>query len=269
MKDILEKVILHLKSKKGGYCRIKHKRGWLEYLKDGDLIFRPDELHHTLRQVIDRDGNRPRGDKLFCLRRKVKFTAKEDKSPYRPEEALERFIIVSNPDNFYNQIPIGGGKESIDIGIRENDSKFVFVELKPWQSTNSPLYALIENLKNLIEYRIIHKRKIKVIPKYDHLELLILAPQAYYEEYKLIDNQGVAQADKITILKETLNAISTEFETAISFMAIQMNKQDFFRVCSNIYEDRGIEGQDKITLSRKDIIPVLSKDKWKLVVNSA
>jgi hypothetical protein len=96
-----------------------------------------------------------------------------------------------------------------------------------------------------------------------------LAPQAYYEEYKLIDNQGVAQADKITIFKETLNAISTEFETAISFMALQINKQDFFRVCSNIYEDRGIEGQDKITLSRKDTIPVLAKDKWKLVVDSA
>ena len=68
MKDILEKVISRLKSEKGGYCRIKHKRGWLEYLEDGDLIFRPYELHHTLRQVIDRDDNRPRGDKLFCLK---------------------------------------------------------------------------------------------------------------------------------------------------------------------------------------------------------
>jgi len=269
MKDILEKVISRIKSEKGGYCRIKHKRGWLEYLEDGDLIFRPYELHHILRQVIDRDDNRPRGDKLFCLRRKVKFTAKEDKSPYRPEEALERFIIVSNPDNFYNQMPIGGRKESIDIVIEESNSKFIFVELKPWESTNSPLYALIESLKNLIEYRIIHERNIKIIPKYDHFELLILAPQAYYEEYKLIDKQGVAQADKITIFKETLNAISTEFETAISFMALQINKQNFFRVCSNIYEDRGIEGQDKITLSRKDIIPVLAKDKWKLVVDSA
>lgn len=269
MKDILKKVILRLKSEKAGYCRIKHKRGWLEYLKDGDLIFRPYELHHALRQVIDRDDNRPRGNKLFCLRRKVKFTAKEDKTPYRTEEALERFIIVSNPDNLYNQTPIGGRKESIDIVIKESDSKFTFVELKPWESTNSPLYALIESLKNLIEYRIIYDRNIKVVPKYDHFELLILAPQTYYEKYKLIDNQGVAQADKITIFKKTLNAISTEFETAISFMALQINKQDFFRVCSKIYEERGIEGQDKITLSRKDIIPVLAKDKWKLVVDSA
>jgi len=269
MKDILEKVILRLKSEKGGYCRIKHKRGWLEYLEDADLIFEPYELHRTLRQIIDRDGKRPKGGKLFHLRRKVKFTAKEDKTPYRPEEALERFIIVSNPDNFYNQIPIGGGKESIDIGIQENDSTFVFVELKPWESADSPLYALIESLKNLIEYRIIHERNIKVIPKYDHLELLILAPQAYYQEYRLIDNQGVVQADKIAIFKETLNAISIEFKTAISFMALQINKQDFFRVCRNIYEDRGIEGQNTIELSRKDIIPVLARDNWKLVVGSA
>ena len=37
MKDILEKVISRLKPEKGDYCRIKDKRGWLEYLEDGDL----------------------------------------------------------------------------------------------------------------------------------------------------------------------------------------------------------------------------------------
>lgn len=75
-----------------------------------------------------------------------------DKIPYRTEEALERLIVVSNGDNFYNQIPIGGGKESIDIGVKESESEFTFIELKPWGNQNSPLYALVESLKNLLEY---------------------------------------------------------------------------------------------------------------------
>ena len=37
--------------------------------------------------------------------------------------------------------PIGGGKESIDIGIKASDSKYVFVELKPWKTNNSPIYV--------------------------------------------------------------------------------------------------------------------------------
>ena len=164
MKNILKEVIEHLHTRRTEYCRLKHKRGWLEYLDDGDLVFSPIELHETLRQIIDKKGKRPGGDKLFSLHRKTSFTVKEDKAPYRPEEALERFIIVSNSDNFYNQIPIGGRKESIDIGIKEDDSRFIFVELKPWRSSNSPLYAVVESLKNLIEYRIIHERKIKNIP---------------------------------------------------------------------------------------------------------
>ncbi len=150
MKDILREVISRLHSHKNGYCRITHKQGWLGYLQDGDLVFTLQELHQTLRKVIDSDQMRPKGNKLFCLRRKYNFTIKADKAPYRTEEALERFIAVSNADNFYNQIPIGGGKESIDIGIKENDSKFTFVELKPWSSTNPPFYAVIESLKNLM-----------------------------------------------------------------------------------------------------------------------
>jgi len=96
MKDILKEVISNLQSDKVKYCRIIHKRGWLEYLKDGDLVFTVQELHQTLRKVIDSDQMRPRGDKLFCLRRKYNFKIKADKAPYRTEEALERFIAVSN-----------------------------------------------------------------------------------------------------------------------------------------------------------------------------
>jgi hypothetical protein len=268
MKAILKEVISQLQSDKSKYCTVIHKRGWLGYLKNGDLGFTVKELHQTLREVIDTDQMRPRGNKLFCLRRKYSFTIKADKTPYRAEEALERFIVVSNADNFYNQIPIGGRKESIDIGIKENDSKFTFVELKPWSSTNPPFYAVIESLKNLIEYRIIHARKIKVIPQFKALDLIILAPEAYYQDYKLIDDNGLYQKDMIRTLEKTLKELSSVFQTNVSFMVLEIEKNSFFNICRKMYDDKKVNGQEIITLSKTDAIPILTRNNWKLFATS-
>ena len=73
MKNILSTVIKDLDTQKTKYCRIKHKRGWLEYLEDGDSGFIPNELHNILRRVVDSEGNRPRGDKLLTLRKRTSF----------------------------------------------------------------------------------------------------------------------------------------------------------------------------------------------------
>jgi len=268
MKGILRKVIPRLRSHKNGYCRITHKRGWLEYLQDGDLVFTIQELHQTLRKVIDSDQMRPKGNKLFCLRRKYNFTIKADKTPYRLEEALERFIIMSNSDNFYNQIPIGGRKESIDIGIKENDLRFTFVELKPWSSANPPLYALVESLKNLIEHRIIHERKIKDIPQFKEIDLMVLAPETYYQDYNLIDNNGLYRGDMIRTLEKTLKELSSEFQTNVSFMVLEIEKNSFFNICRKIYDDKKVNGQAIITLSEIDTIPILTRNNWKLLATS-
>ena len=268
MKGILKEVVSRLHSHKNGYCRITHKRGWLEYLQDGDLVFTVQALHQTLRNVIDTEMMRPRGEKLFCLRRKYSFTIKKDKTPYRPEEALERFIVVSNADNFCNQIPIGGRKESIDIGIKENDSKFTFVELKPWSSSNSPLYALVESLKNLIEYRIIHERNIKDVPQFKELDLIILAPEAYYRDYKLIDDSGLYRDDITRVLEKTLKEMGSEFQTNASFMVLEIEKNIFFNICKKIYDDRKVTGQAIVTLTKADSIPLLAKNYWKLLSTS-
>lgn len=268
MKDILKKVISRLHSHKNGYCRITHKRGWLGYLQDGDLVFTSRELHETLRTVIGSEKMRPRGDKLFCLRRKYNFTIKADNTPYRPEEALERYIVASNADNFYNQIPIGGRKESIDIGIKESNSRFTFVELKPWRSTNSPMYAIVESLKNLIEYRIIHERNIKDIPRFKELDLIILAPSAYYRNFNLIDDNGLYREDMIRVLEKTLKEIGSEFQTNVSFMVLEIEKSSFFNICRKMYDDKKVKGQDSIALSKTDAIPILIMNNWKLLATS-
>ena len=269
MKNILSTVIKRLDTKKTKYCRIKHKRGWLEYLEDGDLIFDPSELHNILRRVVDSEGNRPRGDKLLALRKRTSFTARKDKAPYRPEEALERFIIVSNSDKFYNQIPIGGRKESIDIGIKENNSKLIFVELKPWKSNDSPLYAIVESLKNLMEYRIIQEKDIKRLNDFDEIELMILAPEAYYMAFDLIDKHGKTRIDKIPILKKTLSSINSAFKIDISLMVLQLDENNFHTICRKIYDNQKVIGQGEIHLSETDSIPILARDKWKLLVSSS
>jgi hypothetical protein len=259
-KDLIKKVIADLKSEKAGFCRITQKKGWLGFLDDGDFVFKPDELHQVLQRVIKE--NPPRGEKLFCLRKRDTFTVTIEKKPYRPEEALERFIVASNPKGFCNQIPIGGGKESIDIGIQEIGEKFIFVELKPWRSINTPLYAIVESLKNLIEYRFILENGIKDIQRFKEIDLVVLAPQSYYDEYRLDGSGGLQN------LKRALNDLSVEFNTNISLIALPIEKKGFFDKCRKICEERNIDKQESIQISDADAIPELAQDKWKLLVAS-
>ncbi|PKN68525.1 MAG: hypothetical protein CVU54_14500 [Deltaproteobacteria bacterium HGW-Deltaproteobacteria-12] len=265
-KEIIEKVIADLKSEKDGYCRITHKKGWLGFLGDGDLVITPYELQDVLKKVIS--NYPPRGKKLFCLRKKDTFTVTIEKTPYRPEEALERFITAANPENFYGQVPIGGGKESIDIGIQESGEKFIFVELKPWRSTNTPLYAIVESLKNLIEYRFILEKQIEDIPRFKEVDLIVLAPQSYYRDYGLIDSTGLPWEDKIDTVKKALNDLSLVFETSISLMILPIEKEDFLDKCRRICEEQNIDKQQSISISKSAALPELARNKWKLLVSS-
>lgn len=259
----MEKIISNPKLKENGSRRIRNKRGWFDYLnKDGNMVFTPQDLKDTIIQVLDK--NPPKGDRLFHLSKKFNFTMLP-KGPYRIEEALERFIVISNNDNFYNQIPIGGGKESIDIGIKENNSKFIFVELKPWRSDNSPIYAFIESLKNLIEYRMIIKRKIKDIEKFKEIELAVLAPVAYYQTYRLINQDGTNWGNNISVLKKTLIEIGKKFQTVISFMILDIDIDFFLGKCQKIYKD---QKKRVVTVSKSHRITALARDRWRLLVSS-
>jgi len=264
-KNIIQKVVSSLNVKKGKYRLIPHKEGWLKFLEDGDLVFEPSELRQIIEKVINEFP--PRGDKLLYLRNRCNFTVTTDYKAYRPEEALERFITISNSGKFYNQVPIGGKKESIDIGIEESESSFVFVELKPWSSTNSPLYAIVESLKNLIEYRKIHENKIKHhedCKHYDDVNLIILAPQSYYQSYGLINSAK----DKINFVKKALNDLSSEFNTNIALRELTLKEDDFLNKLKMICEKQNIVKQQSISISKDDAIPELARDKWELLVSS-
>lgn len=265
----MKEIIAATDSEKDGYCRIKHKRGWLDFLEDAELPFSPQDLHNILWKIIDTEQKRPRGDKLLYLRKRYNFTVMKDKMPYRTEEALERFITVSNPDDFFNQVPIGGKKESVDIGIRGGDSKLIFVELKPWRSSDSPIYAIVESLKNLIQYRIIQKRNIKARNRFDEIELMILAPLEYYQSYGLIDREGIKIEDKIKIFQKTIDKFSNIFETKISFSILNLDLVSYQSKCIEICNELGVKKQQSISISNRHSIPELQRKNWDILLVSS
>ena len=267
MKEILKVVISRLDSTKILYSRIQHKRGWLEFLDDGDLVFHPADLHRILREVVDTKGNRPKGRKLLHRHRKTGFTIKADGSPYRPEEALERFVIVSNRVGFYNQLPIGGRKESVDI-VTSDHGQITFVELKPWRSSNSPLYALVECLKNLIEYRIIFEREINGNRDGQGVTLCVLAPDEYYRTYGLLDRTMQVIPENTSFLQKALDDISVEFQAGLSFMSLHLEEEAFLKRCNQIFKREGLTGQSRVSVKPEDAIPALMKKRWLCIAKS-
>lgn len=265
--SIMKSIVFDLRAMKDGYCQLTHKRAWLNYLAHGQLAFDPTDLRGKIEQIVKRDA--PKGDKLFCLEKHVNFTMTAKKVPYRTEEALERFIVNTNrDDDFFNQISIGGRKESIDIGIRGKGNRFTFVELKPWVSTNSPMYAIVECLKNLTQYREILKDKNRNIDHFKRVDIMVLAPLSYYRKYELVDDEDNLRYGIAETISSLLGTIGSAFETAVSLMALEIDKEIFDRTCVQIYQARRLTGQGEVKLEATDTIPSLKRDRWRLIATS-
>jgi len=264
MRSILDEVIFRLNTEKNGYCRVTHKKGWLEFLEDGDLVFAPHDLHEVLIQVFD--SMRPRGEMLLYPRKCGNFTVTSKNKPYRKEEALERFITASNSGSYCNQFPIRGRKESSDIAIINEDSRHELIELKPWRSGNSPLYAVIESLKNLIGYRTIKDKSIKHHKNFKSfldVDLIVLAPQSYYQYYKLIDDSGERLENGLKVFKKTLKELGSEFKTKISLMILPLSVESFDEKCQAVCKKyKKTTGQEIICISESDFISELARDNW-------
>lgn len=247
---------------------INHKRLWLEYLETGELPFTPEDLHNTIREVVDTPKNRPRGKKLLCLRQRNRFTLKENKTPYRPEEALERFITVTNGELYFNQTPIGGGKESVDIVAQIDGSSLEFIELKPWVSGNSPLYALIEGMKNLIEYRVIVEQQLQEVKRPWRVDVSLLAPERYHQEYRLLNDSLESIGTHIDRTSVLLQALSQEFRCQLAIYSIPVTVEKFHQACARIYDDQRLAGQETGSVSSRYSIPSLQRKQWNLLASS-
>jgi len=270
MKTLLDEIILKLDARKNGYCRITHLKGWREYLEDGDMVFTPHDLHESLLQIINR--NPPRGEMLLYPRKKNNFTVISGDKPGKPEEALERFITLSNPGNYYNQFPLRGRRESSDIAILNNVSKHVLIELKPWHSNNSPLYALIESLKNLITYRTFRVKNINYHRNFIHFneaDLNLLAPMSYYQDYCLIDSSGSPILSNVQVVKTSLDDLSAEFKSDITFLVLPLEESLFYERCRKACDKYKMTNRkETIYIREEDAMPELKRDKWQLLVSS-
>lgn len=274
----IKQILKIFNPKINGLSIIENKKGWHEYLEGEEDVFKTKELQEAFSTMLGQEKNKPKGNMLFRFFRRYNFTVKwENKTPAHVEEALERFIVRTNSsDDIYNQIPIGGGKESIDIGIEEDDSKFIFVELKSWESKEPPLYAILESLKNLELYRVILRErdewdKYKDIPEFREVHLMILAPQAYYGRYGL-NCKGKEQHDRgIGRMQELLNELSNAFDTKITLMFLQLEEQKFLECCKSVFDKRKPtrpDGKTVIWLRKSDTIPELKRELWKPIIAS-
>jgi len=258
---VITQVVQQISEQHDGPWNINHKRCWLDYLQFGRLLFTPKQLHEVLYQVVNLPENLPRGEKLFHFRQKFNFTIKEDRKPYRPEEALERFIVMANREILYNQTPIGGGKESIDIVVQQGDS-VEFVELKAWQGGDSPLYALVEGLKNLIEYRVIRERRIKNIMMYPNTRVSVLAPASYYQDYGLLDGRERPIDDHIERTASLLRLLGSEFNTDLSLSCLFLSRDSFNESCARIFTRNHVSSQCSVAVTEHDVIDSLRHANW-------
>lgn len=266
-KDIMNEVISHFSMESGKCKKLSHKICWMKYLETGYLPFTPDELHRALYRIIDTDGKRPRGQKLLHLHKKYGFTPNPDKTPNRPEEALERFIVTSNCDSAYNQVPIGGKKESIDLVFKINDREVEFVELKTWNGNDSPLYALVESLKNLVEYRIILNNDIATVPIFEKINLTILAPEDYFSSFCL-DKHDDLFSRHVNMTRELLKQIANEFDTNIAFKALRLSSEEFQKHCCSLCDGQVPAPKEQIFVESDYCIPELTYDRWQILVSS-
>lgn len=267
-KRVLKQIVDHFKEFQPGEWGIDHKRLWLEYLKTGELPFSSGDLQHTINKIISKPENLPRGAKLLNFHKKTNFTLKDDKTPYRPEEALERFIIITNEDNLFNQFPIGGRKESVDLVIQHSQDVVEFIELKPWNTNDSPLYALVEGLKNLVEYRVMVDHQIKVITKPWQVNLSVLAPNAYWNSFSLLDGSYIKISKNILRTNKLLNLLAAEFQTNISLYTLDLSHEIFNEICAHVYEQNNLSGQQVVALSPGDCISSLERSQWQLLASS-
>lgn len=268
----MQKIITPLEVEAPPRGGIRHKTAWLRYLKEGIVPVAVKALPEGIRKAVRRPENAPRGEKILHLDTHSQFTLYVDGKAHRPEEALERLVVASNPQSIYNQVPIRGGKESLDM-LRINDQEHIdCIELKPWASKDNPLFAIVELLKNLEIIRLLSEqgRGLKKqdrgeIPALD-MSLTLLAPIEYYQSYILLDGTGQPNDEAVRRTNDLLAQLSSDFEIPISFYALDYPLSSFQKLCLGLAPKRSVD--NKADVAGLEPISPLKHDRWKLVATS-
>ena len=209
-------------------CReLHHKKTWNAFLKTGIPPFDVEEFKHVLDEVLRIPGNEPQGDKLMLRRKTYSFTLYEDGRVLRTEEGLERLLVASNRATCWNQVSIGGGKESVDFMHLPSDGSGEFIELKAWTSQDTPLYAIIESLKNLELYRLLEGQGLAEDRRLNKVGLVVLAPLEYYRSHGLDLYEDGSKGTGLEAIEHLLKALETVFSGLDSHVRPKLPLREF------------------------------------------
>ena len=195
---------------------IDTKTGWNKLEKGGETV---DNIIEAIRkhkwETLETSSNdMSQNDREKSLVTLVRNSQKSDKPPwfYRGEEALERLIYAFNSNYGYTYQFGCNDKELIDLvcpKIKPN----ILIELKPWESDNSPMYGVVEILKNYHLYK-------NFVSNTPPITLILLAPLEYYEKYK--DNRDV-----FLTLVSRINADVLKDGVQLKVQYIDVKENDF------------------------------------------
>jgi hypothetical protein len=203
-------------------CPFQSLSGWKALLAGEEVGGDIETLQDALAQSIQQYP--PKGHSLGMLRRTLKFTVDGEGIPYRPEEALERFICANNSD-CRNQIPVGGKKESADLALVASDGVIrTLLELKSWDGSDTPLFAVAEIMKNI--------QKLELCPAEvlsESTNCAVLAPTAYYRRFF-----AQATPEGIGRFKSIVRGLASAFGRNIDLLALDVEWDGFRAACMSL-----------------------------------
>lgn len=244
----------------------------------------PGGAHAAVLDAISSNNNFSELPDAFVRRRCTTFSVVEKSRDsfqvWRKEEALERFIVATNsrPEknnktSIHNQYCVAQGKESVDLIVSDNGNMSEYVELKNDAGGGTPVYAIIELLKNLELTRMANKS----LPK----TLRLLAPKKYFEGFyrevsvqKFLDfcrDLGEESEVEITISYVDVNFadLSTQVHNFVSGKHGELLWQPYTgKAVPPAYIQRASVDATNIVDIHQNIWQKLQREQW-LQINSA
>ncbi len=215
----------------------ENKKRWIDSTTGWqNLTEIPDDYSKKVIDGIKDFFDVPENNEENKSRTKITLVKKNEKVWfYREEEALERLICLFN-DDCSSQYSLGQkAKESVDIVISRG-GKRAFIELKPWDSGNSPMFGVVELLKN---YFLCSDNK-------NITELIFLAPKEYFEKYtvkgswvnffEFVDNANEQLNGRTTLKVKYIDLSKQEFETSVQ--SIHINESEWIKKETSQYTER-------------------------------
>lgn len=222
---------------------IEVKTGWSYYKHSENM----QEILTTIEKVVETHPTRLKiGSKELAENTTISDErTKSLNENITSEVYLERLITKSN-SGFYNQLCVGvGNVESIDlVYVHSETAKLWLIELKT--TSNTPLYAFIEIIKNYYLLKAINPEKAENVEK-----LVLLAPKFYFQKFKP-ENSKFKNTEPIQEFYKTIDEFKKE--SGLDFSIYYLNIENETGIKEVLKKDPNILKQENWEL--------LNEEKW-------